>query len=332
MRVQQAPLDVNGVGRRMRPRVFRCTQATPTLVRAICGAASCGLAPSRLDPDTCYSHAARCFRRSCLDLYLDVAMRVRPLPSASTPMPKRSPPHPIAPGLTGQMLKEAPPPPAPYFTSSSAPRFVVRGAVLYPQFELILRPRSDRAFNDASIHPRRSPTPTQRGPLRTSSSGVVTDTNTEYTLSNDAGSPLDWPSYRARRPPVPPRLDLSPATSQGECTFLVSTRSIPSTPLSAARPRILRVVLPVAISSGCLAGPGPARLRADAPDTQRLTDVVDTVRLRHLQSVETVACPRSLAHPLRLLSLLLLHVRLLAPPQFSWRRTRRLAFTSLRRA
>ncbi|KAJ7919736.1 hypothetical protein B0H13DRAFT_1868317 [Mycena leptocephala] len=42
------------------------------------------------------------------------------------------------------------------------------------QFELNVRPRLDRASNDASICPRRSPTPTRRGPPRTPSSGVAT--------------------------------------------------------------------------------------------------------------------------------------------------------------
>ncbi|KAJ7926356.1 hypothetical protein B0H13DRAFT_2653892 [Mycena leptocephala] len=95
------------------------------------------------------------------------------------------------------------------------------------QFELILRPRSDRFSNNASICPRRSPTPTQCKPpthtvprcrRRQSIPPSQTDANTEYTTS-------DWPSYRARRPPFP------------------------STPLSAARPRILRAVLRIAWAS-----------------------------------------------------------------------------------
>jgi hypothetical protein len=46
----------------------------------------------------------------CLLLFGSASQRrhfVRPLPSASTPIPKRSPPPPTASGLTGQMLKDA---------------------------------------------------------------------------------------------------------------------------------------------------------------------------------------------------------------------------------
>ncbi|KAF8143025.1 hypothetical protein K438DRAFT_657654 [Mycena galopus ATCC 62051] len=104
------------------------------------------------------------------------------------------------------------------------------------QFELIVPPRLDRTSNDASIFTRAS-----TGLPRTLSSGAAsspcclipsqTAANTEYTFSNDAGSPLDWPSYRVHRPPVPPRLDLAPATrSHGGRAFLGSPRSIPSTP------------------------------------------------------------------------------------------------------
>ncbi|KAJ7851766.1 hypothetical protein B0H13DRAFT_2359861 [Mycena leptocephala] len=147
-------------------------------------------------------------------------MRVRPLPSNSTPMLKRTPPHSFRtdrPDAEGSAAATR--------ASSSVPRFIVQG--VYPldawqscytvlervcctQFELILRPRSDSATNDASICPHRSPTPTQREPPTHTS-----DASAEYTTSG-------WPSYRARRPPFP------------------------STPLSAARPRILNVVLRVA--------------------------------------------------------------------------------------
>ncbi|KAJ7818727.1 hypothetical protein B0H13DRAFT_2682742 [Mycena leptocephala] len=81
---------------------------------------------------------------------------VRPLSSASTPIPKRSPPPPTASGLTGQMLKEAPPPPTPQrldfwqFYSAALER------ACGTQFELIVRPHLDCASND--ICPRRSPT------------------------------------------------------------------------------------------------------------------------------------------------------------------------------
>ncbi|KAJ7889824.1 hypothetical protein B0H14DRAFT_3429311 [Mycena olivaceomarginata] len=59
---------------------------------------------------------------------------------------------------------------------------------------------------------------------------LQTNTHIEYALSNDAGSPLHWPSCRLCRPPLPSRPNLGPATrSHGECTFLGSPRSILST-------------------------------------------------------------------------------------------------------
>ncbi|KAJ7839081.1 hypothetical protein B0H13DRAFT_1911431 [Mycena leptocephala] len=113
------------------------------------------------------------------------------------------------PNWPAQMLMDAPPPPAPYFMH---PHFVLYAECCYASFERTnsLRSRPDRASNDVSMYPRRSPTPTRRGPPRIPSSGVATDANTEYMLSHDAGSPADWPCYRARRPPVPSRLDLAP--------------------------------------------------------------------------------------------------------------------------
>ncbi|KAF8146833.1 hypothetical protein K438DRAFT_1990116 [Mycena galopus ATCC 62051] len=200
-------------------------------------------------------------------------------------MPKRSPPHPTTPGLTGQILKENPLPPAPFFMHPSLilgadvrragsvsagylavllcstrtrcvasldfrpgflPLIILISILLLccTQFELILRPLSDRASNDTLIRPHRSPTPTRRGPPRTPSSSVATDANTEYMLSHDGASSSAWLSYRACRPPVLLRLDLALAMrSHGKCGFLGSPRNVLRT---AARPRILRVVLRVA--------------------------------------------------------------------------------------
>ncbi|KAJ7820675.1 hypothetical protein B0H13DRAFT_2682244 [Mycena leptocephala] len=260
------------------PAAERCarhhTEAMPSLVLT--------LFPIRASISARSSHAARRFDRSCLYLYLN-AMRVRPLPSVSTPILKRSPPRHTAPGLACQMLKDAPLPPAPYFLH---PRFVLCAEVcragsvsggylvvlLYmccTKFELILRPRSDRASNDASISSCRSPTPTQREPpthtvpwcrREQSVPPSQTDASTEYTTS-------DWPSYRARRPPFP------------------------STPLSAARPRILRAVLRIALRRWTWA----ARLRAYAPEMQELTDAVDGMRF--LRWCACATCNRDCRQP-----------------------------------
>ncbi|KAJ7077448.1 hypothetical protein C8R44DRAFT_896286 [Mycena epipterygia] len=135
------------------------------------------------------------------------------------------------------------------------PRFVVQGAypldiwecpcaalerVCCTQFELILRPRSDRASNDVSICSRRSPTPIRRGPPRTPSSGIAvsspcrlmllqTDANTEYMLLRDAGSPTDLPSYPVSKAPLVRRMPAHPV--RGTTRHLGET-----TPITRARP------------------------------------------------------------------------------------------------
>ncbi|KAJ7760215.1 hypothetical protein DFH07DRAFT_957595 [Mycena maculata] len=83
-------LDVNSVGHRTRSHAFRRTQATPSLVRAICGAASCGLAPARVIPDQsrhapCTPPAASV--QAVLDLYLEAAMHM--LKEVSPPLALR---------------------------------------------------------------------------------------------------------------------------------------------------------------------------------------------------------------------------------------------------
>ncbi|KAJ7791825.1 hypothetical protein B0H13DRAFT_2394159 [Mycena leptocephala] len=124
-----------------------------------------------------------CFHRSYLDLYLDIAVRVRPCPCLDADAEAlAAAPH--TSGLTGQMLKEAPPPPVPYFMH---PHFILCAEVrrtgsvsadlavqqCYPaalqracctQFELIVRLRLDRASYDASICACHSPPLIQRRP------------------------------------------------------------------------------------------------------------------------------------------------------------------------
>ncbi|KAF7358126.1 hypothetical protein MVEN_00860700 [Mycena venus] len=84
------------------------------------------------------------------------------------------------------------------------------------QFELIVRPRLARAPNEASICPRlpaarRYPPSTGRRPLVPARAVHVASflcslmPTPNMALSNDAGSPLDWPSCRAYRTSVPPR-------------------------------------------------------------------------------------------------------------------------------
>ncbi|KAJ7851752.1 hypothetical protein B0H13DRAFT_2359846 [Mycena leptocephala] len=123
------------------------------------------------------SHAARRFRRSSLDLHLDAAMHVCP-----SPRRRRQHVRPHATQLSdwpGQMLKDAPPPPATYLrfvlctdlrragTVSAGCLAVLLFCTQTPcctRFEFIVRPRLDRVSNDASIGPRRSPPLTRRGP------------------------------------------------------------------------------------------------------------------------------------------------------------------------
>ncbi|KAJ7896468.1 hypothetical protein B0H13DRAFT_2523065 [Mycena leptocephala] len=240
-------LDVNDVGCRMRrqscllprwtPAAERCaravhrTQVTPSLVLAICGAASFGLAPARLIPDMHFDLGALLARRPLLPskLFGSLSRRLH-----------------ASPGLTGQMLKDVPPPPMPSFMQL---RFILctelrrAGSVSVgclaraccTQFELIVQPRSDHTSNDASICPCRL-IPSQ------------TDANTEYMTS-------DWPSYRARRPPVTLRLDLARATRfHGERAFLGGPR------MPRISMRYVGAPAPVAIGTvACL------RSRATAP-------------------------------------------------------------------
>ncbi|KAJ7144249.1 hypothetical protein C8R44DRAFT_973855 [Mycena epipterygia] len=111
-------------------------------------------------------HAAHRFCRSCLNLHLDAAMHVRSLPSASTPMPTRSPPRRPAPGLAGADAegRAAPTRDGAYLLDVRQCYSAAVERTCCIQFELIVRPRLDRASNDASICPCRSPIPTQRGP------------------------------------------------------------------------------------------------------------------------------------------------------------------------
>jgi hypothetical protein len=103
------------------------------------------------------------------------------------------------------------------------------------QFELILRPRSDRASNDASICPRRPPTPTRRGPPRTPLSGVAASSPSASFLRRLM--PIPNTRLQTGHPTVRVVLlyhyvSISPATrSHCECAFLGGPRSIiPSTP------------------------------------------------------------------------------------------------------
>ncbi|KAJ7856006.1 hypothetical protein B0H13DRAFT_2357612 [Mycena leptocephala] len=244
-------------------------------------------------------------------------MRVRSLPSASTPMPKWSPPHPTAPGLIGQMLKDAPLPPHRISctrASSSAPSFVIqavsagclpvllfctRTRVLYPirvNCVTVLGPHLQRCVD-------MSPPLTQRGPPMPSSDAAAS--SPEYTLSHDAGSPTDWSSYRARHSSVPPRLDPARATqSHGECAFFGGHGvCYPKHPLSAARPRILRVMLRIVW----------ARRRRAIIASPPLNDEPQCLVSPPAPVViETVACLRSLALPMRVLPFLPPRARLLA--------------------
>ncbi|KAJ7843157.1 hypothetical protein B0H13DRAFT_1909557 [Mycena leptocephala] len=75
---------------------------------------------------------------------------------------------------------------------------------------------------------------------------------------------------------------------------------------------------------------GPARLQDDAPDTA-------THRRRRYRApvplaIGSVACPRSLTLPMRMVPLLPPHMRLLAPPRVSLWHARQLAFTPFRRS
>jgi hypothetical protein len=159
------------------------------------------------------SHATRRFRQSCMDLH---RRRHVCLPSPRRRC-RRARLAVLLCSIRTQCVVSLD------FRSGFRPLLILISILLVccTQFELILRSRSDRASNDVSMYPRRSPTPTRRGPPRIPSSGVAvsnpcrlipsqTDANTEYMLSHDAGSPADWPCYRARRPPVPSRLDLAP--------------------------------------------------------------------------------------------------------------------------
>jgi hypothetical protein len=138
-------------------------------------------------------------------------MRVRPLPSASTPMLKRSAPQPTAPrrdakgsAAATRTVFHAPSLRPLRRCSSSRERirwisgsaavphsnavrdvldfrpgfrpFSIRIFILLScctRFELIVRPRLDCGFNDVSMYPRRSPMPTHAGLPRTPSSGVA---------------------------------------------------------------------------------------------------------------------------------------------------------------
>jgi hypothetical protein len=198
------------------------------------------ISPCRLIPDTRSSHTARCFHRSCLDLYLDAAMRVRPLPSASTPMPMRSPPHYTAPGLTGQILKEAPRPPAlrPLRRGSSCStrtRWVASldlGThthfhplrVLYP-----IRVNCAAVLGRCvDMSPPLTAADSRRHPMYAAfwyhceqsvpphSFTDLSDANTEYTLSHDAGSPI-----------LPCTISLCAATSGSRPRDTISWRTRP---------------------------------------------------------------------------------------------------------
>ncbi|KAJ7931087.1 hypothetical protein B0H13DRAFT_1858310 [Mycena leptocephala] len=229
---------------------------------------------------------------------------------ASTPTPTRPSPRRTAPGLAGADAEgSATATRAVFHTPTLHPlrrgssyrgriRRISGSAAVQHSNALILRPRSDRASNDASICPHRSPTPTRRGPPCTLSSGVATDANSKCMLSHDAWSPSDWPSYYARRPPVPLRPDLAPATrSHGNCAPLGSPRSTPRTSylphahtscpwcsVSHGRddaapswPRRRYMMSLRSISTGCLAGPGPAGF-GPMRRTRNDSGVVNTVR------------------------------------------------------
>ncbi|KAF8160525.1 hypothetical protein K438DRAFT_1985620 [Mycena galopus ATCC 62051] len=290
------------------------------LVCGIFGATSFGPAPAGLIPNTRWLAPRTPPTASVEAVWTSIS--IPPCRSVPCPLPRRRcrrarPLFRTAPGP----MKDAPPPHATYDIHPHSVLLRHGGSVSAGclavllccsrtcQFELIVPPRLDRTSNDASIFTRARRCRVSTGLSRTPSSGAAsspcclipsqTAANTEYTFSNDAGSPLDWPSYRVHRPPVPPRLDLAPATrSHGGRAFLGSPR------------RVLCMVLRAIIAS-----PSPklyALPHSDSP---------------------TPALPASglsLALPMRVLPLLPLRVRLLAPPQVSLCRARRLAFTPLR--
>ncbi|KAJ7815769.1 hypothetical protein B0H13DRAFT_2683699 [Mycena leptocephala] len=244
----------------------------------------------------------------CLLLFGSPSRRrhcVRPLPSASTPKPTRSPPPPTAPGLTGQMLKDAllPPTLRPLRRASSCRQRIRRisgsaavqdskAVLCCTQFELILRPRWDRASNDPSIFPRHPPTPTQPEPPT-----QTTDAKTEYTTS-------DWPSYRARRRPFP-----NPPIIR--CT---PTHPVRGAPHRVGETTLRHYRLAVAEWGTCLISPCAASLHWAPPTSGgcSLIPCASCVGWSAPLAIGTVACLRSLALPMRVLPLLQPCARLLA--------------------
>ncbi|KAF8174786.1 hypothetical protein K438DRAFT_2023029 [Mycena galopus ATCC 62051] len=141
-------------------------------------------------------------------------------------------------------------------------------------------------------------------------SALCLDADAEALSHTTHSSRTDRQMLKQAPPPpaahfMHPHFGLYRATFLGQCAFLVSAHSILSAPLSAARPRVLRVLLRVAwarrrraitlppLNEDPVQHPhalrrctGPAQLRADA---LRYPALPASVRMHHLQSIRTIA-------------------------------------------